>query len=855
MSFKHLFIFIPFVLLGFSNNLTAQKTALVKGKVTDKAGNLMPAVSIAILGTAKGISSKNDGSFRIMIPADSAVTVAFSFIGFGTQKFLMNLAPNQEKSIEIKMESTSKEIKVFTVEEERTRTSTLIKIDPRSLERLPSPTGNFESILFTMPGVASNNELSSTYNVRGGNFDENLIYVNDMEVYRPFLVRSGQQEGLSFINPDLVDRVLFSAGGFDAKYGDKMSSVLDIQYKRPSKPEGSASVSLLGATAHYGDASEDYRFTQIHGVRYRTNQYVLQGLQTQAEYQPRFIDYQGYFTYQINTELELGLLLNVSQNQYLFKPESRETEFGNVNEALQLSIFFDGQEVDAYSTGTAALSATYTPTKKTKLRFISSFFRTVESETFDIEGAYRLDELDRDLGSDNFGDVKFNRGVGGFINHARNYLEANVANLQHKGTHYGNFAQLDWGVRYQIEQIKDELKEWEYQDSTSYSTPQGNDNIEWIYLNGDTLNPVPRSPRRTIELKRSVRSKNDVFSQRLMGYVQVKKTLDLDSNELSFTAGIRANYWDFNQQTVISPRAAIALKPNWKQDWLFRLSWGFYHQPPFYREMRNVDGIINPNIRAQESIHYVIGSDYNFQMFDRPFKITTEAYYKKYNDLIPYEIDNVRIRYYAENSSEGYAGGVDVRVFGEFVKGIDSWITLGVMKTEENLKNDSYWERYNQAGEVIIPGYTFDQSAIDSTQFFPGFIPRPTDQRFRFGIFFQDYVPKIPDLKVNLNFIFATGLPFGPPSFNRYQDTLRMPPYRRVDVGFSYDIVKPNRERKKAGIFKYMDRAWVSIEVFNMFGINNTISYLWVRDISDRVYGVPNFLTNRRLNVKIAARF
>ncbi len=833
----------------------AQNNAVLKGYIADSTGQKLPAVSISIPGSGMGVSSKNDGSFRIVIPADSAVTVAFSFIGYQTQRFLINLKPNQEKYAEITLRKKSETFKEFVVEEERNRTTNLIKIDPKFTEKIPTPSGNFESILFTMPGVSSNNELSSTYNVRGGNFDENLIYVNNMEVYRPFLIRSGQQEGLSFINPDLVENVLFSAGGFDAIYGDKMSSVLDITYKRPSKPEGSVSVSLLGATGHYGDASKDYRFTQIHGVRYRTNQYVLQGLQTQAEYQPQFIDYQGYFTYQINTELELGLLLNASQNQYLFVPQSRETEFGNVNEALQLSIFFDGQEVDAYSTGTASLSATYNPTKNTKLQFISSIFRTVESETFDIEGAYRLDELDRDLGSENFGEVKFNRGVGGFINHARNYLEANVANLQHKGTHYAKFAQLDWGVRYQIEEIKDQLKEWEYQDSTGYASPQAVNDLNWSYLPSDTLNPVPNSPRSQVDMKRSVRSNNDIFSQRLMGYFQAKRTLSLDSNELSFTAGIRANHWDFNNETTISPRAAIAFKPNWKKDWLFRFAWGFYHQPPFYREMRNIDGIVNPNIRAQESIHYVLGSDYNFTMFDRPFKLTTEAYYKRYNNLIPYEIDNVRIRYYAENSAEGYAGGVDLRVFGEFVKGIDSWITLGVMQTEEDLKNDSYWERYNQDGEQIISGYTFDQTAVDSAQFFPGFVPRPTDQRFRFSIFFQDYVPKIPDLKVNLNFLFASGLPFGPPSFNRYQDTLRMPPYRRVDVGFSYDIIKPDRKRKPEGKFQFIDKAWVAVEVFNMFGINNTISYLWIRDISDRIYGVPNFLTNRRLNIKFAARF
>ena len=838
-------------MLPFS--LLSQNTTTLKGIVTNKQNSPIKDVAVSFL--KNGTTTDAKGYYELTIPIRKTIEVVFSHVSYIKHTKKITLRSKRILTYSPILISLNKKLNEIVIKNNNNSAKGIKTITIAKVKRLPGVNAGVENLLMTLPGVNNNNELSTQYNVRGGNFDENLVYVNGIEVYRPFLVRSGQQEGLSFINPDLVDRVLFSAGGFDAKYGDKMSSVLDIQYKRPSKPEGSASISLLGATAHYGDASKDYRFTQIHGVRYRTNQYVLQGLQTQAEYQPRFIDYQGYFTYQVNTVLEFGLLLNVSQNQYLFKPQSRETDFGNVNEALQLSIFFDGQEVDSYSTGTAALSATYTPTEKTKLRFISSIFRTVESETFDIEGAYRLDELDRDLGSENFGEVKFNRGVGGFVNHARNYLEANVANLQHKGTHYGNFAQLDWGVRYQIEQIQDELKEWEFQDSTGYSSPQSNDNIEWIYLNGDTLNPVPKSPRERIDLKRSVRSNNDVFSQRLMGYFQAKKTLDLDSNELSFTAGIRANYWDFNQQTVISPRAAIALKPNWKQDWLFRLSWGYYHQPPFYREMRNIDGEINPNIRAQESIHYVVGSDYNFQMFDRQFKITTEAYYKRYNDLIPYEIDNVRIRYYAENSSEGYAGGVDVRVFGEFVKGIDSWITLGVMKTEENLKNDSYWERYNQEGELIIPGYTFDQTAIDSTQFFPDFIPRPTDQRFRFGIFFQDYVPKIPDLKVNLNFIFATGLPFGPSSFNRYQDTLRMPPYRRVDVGFSYDIVKPDRERKKAGIFRYMDRAWVSVEVFNMFGINNTISYLWVRDISDRIYGVPNFLTNRRLNIKLAARF
>ena len=703
--------------------------------------------------------------------------------------------------------------------------------------------------------MSSNNELSSTYNVRGGNFDENLIYVNDVEIYRPFLIRSGQQEGLSFINSNMVQSVEFSAGGFESRYGDKMSSVLDIKYKEPRKFGGSAMVSLLGAELSLESTSKDYRFTQIHGFRYRSNQYVLKGLDTEGDYKPLFMDYQGYFTYDINPELEIGLLVNYSRNRYQFVPQTRETEFGTVNEALKLTVFFEGNEIDQYETGMGAFTTTWKPRKNVNLKFIASGFQTREQETFDIEGAYRLDELERDLSSQNFGDVKFNRGVGGFIDHARNELEGNVFNLQHKGFWGKNDWEFRWGARWQYEQIHDVLKEWEYQDSVGYSVTQYPGITSWTYLNGDSTQPIPVSPRDEIELKTLVKAENNVTSNRIMGFLQSAKSWNLDTHQLTFIAGIRANHWSFNNELVVSPRASLGFKPNWKSDWLFRLAWGYYHQPAFYREMRDLHGNINQNIKAQESIHYVLGSDYEFVMMNRPFKLTTELYYKRYNNLIPYEIDNVRIRYYATNNSNGYAGGLDLKLYGEFVKGIDSWVTIGLMKTEEDLVDDYYYEYYNSEGETIVPGYTFISTPVDSQIFYPGFIPRPTDQRFRFGLFFQDYVPKIPALKVNLNFLYGSRLPFGPPSFDKYKDTLRMPAYRRVDIGFTYEFLEMGRTKKQDGFFRYIDNAWLSIEIFNLFGINNTISYLWVRDISDRIYGIPNFLTNRRFNVKLSANF
>ncbi|UTW61352.1 TonB-dependent receptor [bacterium SCSIO 12741] len=856
---KRFLVAFIILILGTAVQLSAQKKATVYGIVRDSTGLTIPGVSILVSIDSLAVSSDGNGRFSVKVPTNQEVKVQFSYVGYKTQIVKVNLKPGESKEVSPILRNKSVKLGGVEVVDEISKATTLTRMDPKFRENMTSASGNFEDLLFTLPGVSSTNELSSSYNVRGGNFDENLIYVNDVEIYRPFLVRSGQQEGLSFINSDMVSSILFSAGGFEARYGDKMSSVLDIRYAEPRKFSGSASISLLGASVHLEGSNKDHRFTHIQGFRYRSNQYLLNGLQTQGDYRPRFYDYQGYFTYDLTTEWEIGLLLNYSNNQYRFIPETRETEFGTVNEALQLTVFFDGQEIDEYETGMGAFTATYKPNRKTNLKFIASGFRTLEQETFDIQGAYRLAELEKDPGSENFGEVKFNRGVGGFINHARNYLEANVFNIQHKGVYTHDWMTIRWGGRYQHEQIKDELKEWDYLDSTGYSVPQSPGITGWSYAENDTnlTRPTPISPRDKIEMNELIVARNDISSNRVMGYLQGEKAWDLDSHKLAAVVGVRFNYWDFNNEAVFSPRASIGFQPNWKKRWNFRAAWGYYYQPPFYREMRDLNGHVNSDIKAQQSIHYVLGADYQFKLFKErsPFKLTAEVYYKNYKNLIPYEIDNVRLRYYATNNSNGYATGVDLKLFGEFVKGIDSWFSLSVMKTEEDIVDDFYWEYYNAAGEEIIPGFTYDQVAVDSQRFEPGAIPRPTDQRFQLGFFFQDYVPKIPSLKVNLNFVYASGLPFGPPTYERYKDTLRMPPYRRVDIGFSYQLLKSDRKRKANNPIRYVNNSWLSLEIFNLFGINNTISYLWVRDISDRMYGIPNYLTNRRINLKWTVKF
>jgi hypothetical protein len=812
-------------------NLLAQE-ATVKGYIYNKESKkALPDITIAVKGIPGFSNTDSTGKFSLNVPAERDIIIVLKNIGFKEVNLKRNYKAGSVNELNVDLESNVNTLGTVQIEDKQARSSTLTRIDPKLLYTLPT-TGGFEAILKTLPGVSSNNELSSQYNVRGGNYDENLIYVNDIEIYRPFLVRSGQQEGLSFINADMVSSILFSAGGFDAKYGDKLSSVLDVQYRNPRTFGGTVQGSLLGGSVHLEGISKDARFSAIGGIRTRTNQYLLRTLDTQGDYKPFFADGQLLLNYDFTPEFSLQALGNYSRNRYNMVPQSRQTKFGTVNEALQLNVYFDGQEVNDFETYLGALTGIYKPNRDLKLKFITSAFRSYEFETYDVQGQYYIDQLETDLSKPNFGDVKFNRGVGTFLNHARNYLTSTVVNAEHKGF----YKNATWGAKFQHEIITDKLSEWQNIDSAGYSLPQSNLEL--------------------LELKEVIKQKIDLESNRLMGYYQNHWSWQgKDTSEYRLTLGARTNYWTLNKQLLISPRGTFSVKPNWKRDFLFRFSSGIYSQPAFYRELRNFKGEINRNLKAQQSIHFVLGSDYNFKIWNRPFKLLTEVYYKQLNNLVPYEIDNVRIRYYAENLAKGYATGVDMKLNGEFINGIESWFSLSVMKTAEDINNDFYYAYYNSDNELIRPGITANAIATDSILFRPGFIRRPADQRVNVGMFFQDYVPKIPKLKMHLNLLYGTGFPFGPPSYERYKDTLKMPPYRRVDIGFSWQLISEDQKLPQKNLLHYFKSMWLSIEVFNLLAINNTISYLWIKDITDRQYAIPNYLTNRQVNVRLVTKF
>lgn len=824
------YIYLVVFFLFASAYSSAQNSATIYGKILDKE-NALPIefVSVSVIGLPGATQTDAAGKYELEVPAGKKISVAFSHISF--QTYTLEIFPQAGQKIELKPQLTSNAINMieFQVEDKQTRQSTLKRLDPKLVEALPTA-GGIEALLKTFPGVSSNNEMSSQYNVRGGNFDENLIYVNDIEVYRPFLVRSGGQEGLSFINPDMVSGVLFSAGGFDARYGDKMSSVLDVTYRKPKEFAANVSASLLGASITLEGTNKNKRLSCIAGVRERSNSYLLKSLDTKGDYKPRFIDGQLYLSYQFTPEFEIGLLGNYAQNKYRFIPTDRETDFGTVNTALRLKVYFDGREVNNFDTYLGAVSFIYRPQKETTLKLISSAFRSFESEKFDVMGQYFIGQLETDFGKDNFGDVTSLGNVGTYLTHGRNLLDATVFNVEHKGYH----KEIQWGIKYQSEYISDQLSEWKLQDSAGFSIPQTNPDV--------------------LELQNVIKAKNTLASNRITDYIQNTWHFG-DTTEFSLTAGIRSHYWDVNKQFLVSPRATLSMIPDWKQDILFRLSAGYYYQPPFYRELRGFNGDLNYNLKAQTSIHFVLGSDLNFKIWNRQFKFIAEGYYKILNNLVPYEIDNVRIRYYANNNAKGYATGIDLKLNGEFVKGLESWVSVSVMQTQEDITDDFYYDYYNKKGNKIIKGYTFDQVATDSVLHTPGYIPRPTDQRVNFALFFQDYIPRYPSWKVHLNLLYGSGFPFGPPSYERYKDTLRIPPYRRVDIGFSKQLLSETKKLPAKNPFRFFKSIWASAEVFNLLQISNTISYLWVTDVTSRQYAIPNYLTKRQLNLKLIFKF
>ncbi|MBI3517914.1 MAG: TonB-dependent receptor [Bacteroidetes bacterium] len=812
------------------------QTATISGTIRDDDGVSIPDVQIAVLEDGSyATSSDANGHYTLIVPADKDITISAYNISYKqvNQKFKLKSGEKVSYNPRLAVKNTITQVDVVY---EKNRNQEIQRIDPKNFIYIPSPSGNLEDLIKTQIGVSSNNELSSGYSVRGGNFDENLVYVNDIEVYRPFLARSGQQEGLSFANPDMVSNINFSAGGFEAKYGDKMSSVLDITYKKPLKFGGTVSGSLLGGSLHVQGVSKNRVFAWSIGSRYKSNAYLLKSMDTKGEYRPRFYDVQTFLTFTLNEKWSIEFLGNVANNQYLVIPANRETTFGTVNNAIKLSIYFDGQELTQYNTMMGGLSTTFKPNSRTKLKLITSAYKAQEEEKYTVQGQYYIDQLEADFGKDNFGQVAFNRGVGTFLNNGRNRIDANVFNIEHKGTRQvGRSSELLWGIRYQHEIIHDKLSEWRTIDSAGYVSP---------------YNPTE------INLIDVLKTKINLETNRVQGYVQYIYSKQLrDSSTFTATGGIRANYWDFNKQTVVSPRVTLSYKPNWTRDILFKASWGYYYQPPFYREMRGFDGQLNPNIRAQQSIHYLLSGDYNFKLWRRPFKVILAGYYKEMKDLIPYEIDNTRIRYFATNNSVGYTEGIDLRINGEFVKGIESWATIGVLKTMENISNDRRVTYFNSDGDSIVKGLTFNNKPVDSLVVYPGYIPRPTDQRVTFGMFFQDYIPKLPSCKMYLNMQFGTGLPFGPPGHERWKQVLRMPPYRRVDIGFAYQIIKEDKPLPKKNPFHQLKGMFISIEVFNLLQVNNTVSYTWVTDVTNRQYAVPNYLTRRTLNLKLQVKF
>jgi hypothetical protein len=792
----------------------AQQDAVVFGKMTDADHNPVNNANIKIVGNPGGTNTNSDGTFQLNVPSGKKITLLITHISFETDSVEMQLKPGEKKEVNMSVKKARTNLDAVEVKDNQVQTNTFSRLSPKTMTFIPTPNSSVEDLIKTMPGVSSRNEMSSQYSVRGGNYDENLVFVNDIEVYRPFLVRSGQQEGLSFVNPDLVSTINFSAGGFDAKYGDKMSSVLDIKYKRPTSFAGSFDISLLGANAHV-EGIIGPKLSYLIGARYKTNTYFLKGLDVKGDYKTHYTDVQGLLNYEINKKWELSLLGNFSYNSYQLIPTTQTTNFGNALEAYQITIYFDGREVDHYQNWMSAATLTYKPTNNLRLRLISSIYQAKESETYDISGEYWIGALQTPTstsGSGGYGDITEVLGVGAYLDHARDYLDGTVFNLEHRGTWEKGASLLQYGIKYQHEFFKNVMNEWELQDSAGYSQPRPPDSLG-----------SEKPPHTQLELTNVIKTNTTIGDNRYSAFLQNTWTFKNPSNDISLTAGLRAMYDDLNSQFLLNPRINFSFKPHWKKDVDFRLSAGYYSQPPTFRELTDLNGNIITSLKAQTSINVVAGSDLFFNWWNRPFKFVSEAYYKYINNMIPYDVDNLKLRYYGTNDAFGYAAGIDFRINGEFVKGAESWASLSIMKTEQNI--DGEW------------------------------IPRPTDERVNLSIFFQDYIPGFPTWRVNLTLFYGTGLPYGPPNGDLSQQTRRSPPYRRVDIGLSKQLIGEDTKHGPKSAWRAFKSMWLTLEIFNLLQISNTGSYLWVTDVTGYQWAVPNYLTPREINLKLSATF
>jgi hypothetical protein len=822
-------ILTVFSLLFMTVCYSQKNSAFVSGKVLDENENLLPNVSVVILGKQSGITTNDSGRFRIKVPADKAFAIQFSYSGYKTEQKNFLLNENEEETITIRMERGAGALPEVIVSDQRERKiAGQIQINPKYTLNLPSPITGVENMIKIF--VGSNNELTSQYTVRGGSYDENLIYVNDFEVFRPYLVRNGQQEGLSFINPELVRNINFYAGGFQAKYGDKMSSVLDIQYKKPRNFGGSAYVGILEQGFHVEGVGAKNKLSYLIGVRNRSNKNLLSRQETQGNYVPSSSDLQALINYQINSKWQAEFLGNISQTKFKLRPQFSQlttSVFSPLFAAnLGLDIFFDGQEKDQYITNMLGVSATYQANKHLKLKWLASRFENDEEENMDIIGAYLFGERDFDKSKPTFGVIVNPLGAGIFQNFARNKLDITNWNISQKGTVDKGKNVFQWGIGLDRTWITDKLNEWQYQDSAGYS--------------------LPYTPN-LLQLSSVTKSTADLSINKLSGYFQDNILFGDTTNSFTVQAGVRYNYNSLNKEFLISPRIGTSWKPRWRSDIVFRAAAGVYDQPPFYRELRRYNGSVNTNVKAQRSMQVVGGFDYNFKgMGGRPFKWVAEAYYKNITHVDPYDIDNVRIRYFGNNGAKAFAAGVETRLFGELVKDAESWISLGIMRTKEDITGDFY--KVYKLDSLNQP--------IDSSTVEKGWVRRPTDRTITFGMFFQDYLATNKNFKVYLNMIYGSNLPYNLPNSVKYRNALIIPPYIRIDIGFSALLLDAERSNRRShSPFRNFDNIWASLEVFNLIDRENTISYLLIKDFANNVFTVPNRLTPRLVNFKIVARW
>ena len=781
------YILTTIVTLMMSLSLYAQRKVTIRGTVVDDNRQPIELATVGIEGESLvGTRTDLKGRYTLTCNTADSLTVVFSMVGYQTRKRTLK-EPRDTIQLDVMLPNLNFDIDVVEIKEVRTQTNAMTDVNLNDVKHMGNASGQgIEQIIATQAGVSTHNELSNQYNVRGGSFDENSVYINGIEVYRPLLIRSGQQEGLSVINPDMVEKVQFSAGGFDANYGDKMSSVLDITYKRPTQFEASASASLLGAAAYVGYGNK--WFSMSHAVRYKTTKNLLGTTDTHGEYDPRDLDFQTYISWSPTNRWTFDVIGNIARNDYNFIPADRTTKFGTAEQAHEFKVYFDGKEQDKFHTYFGAASLTHKFNEQHQITLNYSAFQTKEAETYDIQGEYWLDGSDYQIGT--------------YKEHARNRLTATVKSIGITGRSRLTAHDIRYGILTKNEHIDESVREWEMRDSAGYSLPHNEQRLDLIY---------------------SLRSKHSIKSNRLEAYIQDTWRKEYKEGELVIHYGVRLANWSYNKETIISPRATVAFIPAEHPEWTFRFSTGIYYQAPFYKELKdttNVSGIgsvtLNQNIKSQKSIHFLFGTEYKFRINNRPFKATGEAYYKILSDLNPYNVDNVRLSYYGENIATGYALGLDLKIYGEFVPKTDSWVSVGIMSTREKIHGKS--------------------------------VPRPTDQLLNINMLFSDYFPNTDKWKITVKGHYADGLPFGPPHTGREKQVFRMRSYRRVDLGISYRLLKENERRTSRWSLRNI---WVGLDAFNILDVKNVNSYYWVTDITNNQYAVPNYLTGRQINARI----